>query len=233
MNRAAALLVLTTAVLAGPTAALAQAAGSPGGEWRNTLFAATDNRSKDESKSMKLGFVGGLFEWNDASELFYVGPGFETIDDNGAEVEWNLIAGARPEVRGFDLNFSAAYKWRVTSDPGVDDTEFELTADAGRSVGPASARLRLQYAPDAGGGTDTFTWIEARLGWDLTADLQATTTVGQRDRQGGVDYTSWNVGLAYDLTDQAQIDLRYHDTNLEHAGVEFDDAVVASLFYSF
>ncbi|KAK0330362.1 hypothetical protein LTR94_033148, partial [Friedmanniomyces endolithicus] len=147
---------------------------------------------------------------------FYAGPGFETIDDNGAEAEFNAIAGARPQFQGFDLNFSAAYKWRVTSDPGGDDTEFELTADAERSIGPASARLRAQYAPDAGGGTDSFTWFEARFGWDFTSDLQATATVGQRDRQGGVDYTSWNAGMAYDLTDHAQVDIRYHDTNLEH-----------------
>ena len=224
--RIAAAAVLATLL---PTAAWAQA----GGDWRSLATVGSDNRSKDQSKSEGQPFVGGLFEWNDASGLFYAGPGFETITDNGADVELNGVAGVRPEWRGFELNFSATYKWRVVSDPGVDDTEFELTADAERSIGPASARVRLQYAPDAGGGTDSFTWIETRLGWEFTPKLEATASVGQRDRQGGIDYTSWNVGMAYDLTDSLQLDLRYHDTNQEQGGVEFEDRVVASLFVNF
>jgi uncharacterized protein (TIGR02001 family) len=212
-----------------PTIASAQA----GGDWRSQFTIGTDNRSKDQSKSEGRPFVAGSAEWNNASGLFYAGPGFETIDDNGAHVELHGVAGVRPEWRGFDLNFSAAYKWRVVADPGVDDTEFELTADASRSLGPASARVRLQYAPDAGGRTDSFTWIETRLGWEFTSRLEATAAVGQRDRHGGVDYTSWNVGMAYDLTDNLQLDLRYHDTNQEHAGVEFEDRVVAALFVDF
>lgn len=212
-----------------PTIAFAQA----GGDWRSLVTLGTDNRSKDESKSENKPFVGGVFEWNDASGLFYAGPGFETIKDNGADVELNGVAGVRPEWRGFELNFSATYKWRVVSDPGVDDTEFELTADVERSVGPASARVRFQYAPDAGGRTDSFTWIETRLGWEFTPKLEATATVGQRDRHGGTDYTSWNVGMAYDLTDNLQLDLRYHDTNQENAAVEFEDRVVAALFVNF
>ena len=39
--------------------------------------------------------------------------------------------------------------------------------------------------------------------------------------------------MAYDLTDNLQLDLRYHDTNLEHAAVEFEDRVVAALFVNF
>ena len=89
------------------------------------------------------------------------------------------------------------------------------------------------WTSGAGGGTDTFTWLETRLGWEFTPRLEATATVGQRDRQGGTDYTSWNVGVAYDLTEALQLDLRYHDTNLEHAGVDFDDTVVAALFVNF
>ena len=222
-------LILVAAVALLPTNASAQA----GGEWRSLLTVGTDNRSKDESKSEGRPFFAGVAEWNDASGLFYFGPGFETIKDNGADVELNGVAGVRPEWRGFELNFSATYKWRVVSDPGVDDTEFELTADASRAIGPASARVRLQYAPDAGGGTDSFTWIETRLGWAFTPRLEATATVGQRDRQGGIDYTSWNVGMAYDLTDNLQLDLRYHDTNQEQAAVDFEDRVVAALFVNF
>ena len=232
IRRLALAVVLSGAALIPAAPALAQADGGLG-DWRSVLMTGTDNRSKDQSKSEGKPFVGGLAEWRDASDLFYAGPGFETIDDNGADVELNGVVGVRPEWRGLNLHFSATYKWRVVADPGVDDTEFELTADAGRSVGPASARVRVQYAPDAGGGTDTFTWLEARLGWEFTPRLEATATVGQRDRQGGTDYTSWNVGLAYDLTDALQLDLRYHDTNQEHAGVDFDDTVVAALFVNF
>lgn len=220
-------IALLSAALACP--ALAQETGY----WRGTLMAGTDNRRQNESWSDGDPFVGAAAEWTSTSGLFYAGPGIETIDDHGSPFELNAVAGVRPYVQGFDLNFSLAYRWRADTNSGIDDDEIELTADASRSIGPASARLRVQYSPDGGSRADQATWVEARLGWDLTPRLNASGAVGRRERQGGVDYTGWNLGVAYDLTDRAQIDVRYHGTDADSQGREWDDGVVAAVLFDF
>lgn len=226
-------LLLPVFSLALATPGLAADDPEANGGWDVVVTAATDNRSKGQSKTLGDGFVGMTGEWRSSDGLFYAGPGFETIDDNGAYVELNSIVGVRPEIAGFAFNFSAAYKWRVNSDPGVDDDEFELTADVERTIGPAAARLRVQYAPDAGGGTKSFTWIEARLGWTINERLEATTTLGRRDRVGGDDYAAWDAGFTYALDEHLDLDLRYYDTNRDNDGVEYADTVVASLALAF
>lgn len=231
---ALAALLPAFAIVTASTSAVADDPGSDAeGGWSAVTTAATDNRSKGQSKSMGDGFVGFTGEWVSSDGLIYAGPGFETIDDNGAHAELNGIVGVRPEFAGFAFNVSAAYKWRVDPDPGVDEDEVELTADVEREIGPASARLRLQYAPDAGGDTRSFTWIEARFGWTFNDRLEATTTMGRRDRVGGDDYAAWDAGVTYALDERLDLDLRYYDTNRSDDGVEYADTVVASVALAF
>jgi hypothetical protein len=178
-------------------------------------------------------FIGIAGEWRSADGLVYIAPGLETIDDNGATVELNSTLGVRPEFAGFDFNVSATYKWRAGSDPGVDDDEVEVTADVERAIGPAAARLRLQYAPDAGGGARSFTSVEARLSWAFTDRLDASTTVGRRDRVGGLDYVAWDLGVTYAIDERLDLDLRSYDTDRDAAGVEYAQGLVGSVALAF
>src|SRR5687768_4470764 len=62
-------------------------AAAPAGEWSFALGAATDNRSKEASKSDGDPYVWGQTEWASASGLFYGGAGFETIKSStGSEL---------------------------------------------------------------------------------------------------------------------------------------------------
>ena len=229
--------MIRTATLA--AAALFLFAGSAqaqdaAGDWSFGLGAATDNRSKDASKSDGEPFVWGEARWSNSSGFFYAGPAFETIrSSTGSDLEVSLTAGIRPEIAGFDLDISAEHKWHVDANPGADDNAWEFTADIKRSIGPASARVRLQHSPDSTGSTEAWTWVALRGGWEFTNRLSATAEIGRREQDNSIDYTGWNVGLSYALTDAIEADLRWHATDADVPGEQYKDGLVAGIAFAF
>ena len=228
---------LTTAAAAAALLACAGAAAAqdaaPSGSWSFAVGAATDNRSKDASKTDGESFVWGEAEWESASGLFYAGPSFETIKSSGSELEVALNAGVRPEFAGFDFDLNAKHKWQIDANPGTDDDSWEFTADMKRSIGPANGRLRVQYSPDSTGSSEAWTWVEARLGWDFTNKLSGSASIGRREQETSVDYTGYNVGVSYALTDRVEADLRWHGTDAEVPGEQYADALVAGVSFAF
>lgn len=209
------------------------AAQDMGGDWSVYAGAATDNRSKDSSKSGNdpFAFVGA--EWTSADGAFYFGPAAETIKSDGATVEVEVNGGWRPQFAGFDFDFNAAHKWRPDARAGADSEAWEFTADMERSIGPASGRVRLQHSPDGTGSTEAWTWTEARLGWEFTPKLEATAAVGYRSQDNAPDYTGWNAGFTYALTDALEAEVRYHSTDVTELGEKYEDAVVAGISVAF
>ncbi|MFC5371576.1 TorF family putative porin [Brevundimonas faecalis] len=213
--------------------AQAQDAGQNAGKWSFTLGAATDNRSKDASKSDGDPYVYGVAEWESASGLFYGSGGLETIDGGGSKLESELVVGVRPELAGFDFDLNVAHKYRFDANPGYDDDAWEFTADMKRSIGPASARLRLQHSPDGTGSTKAWTWVALRGGWDFTDKLNVSAEIGRRDQDNSVDYTGWNIGASYALTRNLEAQLRWHDTDADVPGEQYKGALVAGISVSF
>jgi uncharacterized protein (TIGR02001 family) len=218
-------LSLALAVSLTAVPALAQS----GGDWSFGLGAATDNRSKNASKSDGDPYVWGLAEWESADGLFYAGPGFETIKSSGSDLELELGGGIRPQIAGFDVDLNAAHKWRVDADPGSDDDAWEFTANVSRSIGPAKARLQLQHSPDGTGSTRAWTWVEGQIGWDFTDKLSGSAAVGRREQDGAPDYTGWNIGATYALTRTLELEVRYHDTDADAPGEQYASALVAGI----
>src|SRR5215217_1196480 len=91
MIRTAAFALVAFALL--PGVARAQDAAS----WSFSFGAATENRSKDASKSDGEPFVWGEAQWESASGFFYAGPSFETIKaSTGSDLE---VRGRRHPAR--------------------------------------------------------------------------------------------------------------------------------------
>ncbi len=227
-------VVVATAVLAFAASAAAQNAAPAAGSWSFAFGAATDNRSKDASKSDGEAFVWGQAEWEDASGLFYAASGVETIrSSTGSELELEAGAGLRPGIAGFDLDLNATWKQQIDADPGTDDNAWEFTADVKRSIGPASGRIRLQHSPDGTGSTKAWTWYEARLGWAFTDKLDATVALGRREQTDSLDYTGWNAGFTYALTRSLEAEVRYYATDADVPGEQYADALVAGISIAF
>ena len=218
-------LAATSAWAQGPEPSPPPALGS----WAFAFGAASDNRSKDVSKSDGNPYVFAEAEWTSADGLFYAAPSIETIKAGGSEAEVELAAGFRPEVAGFDLDLKAAYKSRLGADAGYDHDTVEFTGHASRSIGPANARLQVQYSPDATGSTKAFTWIEARLGWAFTDQLEGTAAVGRREQENSIDYTGWNAGVTYAVRENLEFDLRWYDTDADVPGEQYEGELVAGV----
>ncbi|WP_269219420.1 TorF family putative porin [Brevundimonas vesicularis] len=233
MIRTTVLAALSVSVLAVALPAAAQSAPAARDAWSFELGAGTDNRSKDASKSGNDGYAFGSATWESADGLFYVGPGFQTIQAGGSNVEAEFVVGYQPEAFGYRFDFNVAYKNRLDADAGYDQDAWEITGNVSRSIGPAKARLQVQYSPDAAGSADSFTWVEGRLGWDFTPQLSGTVAVGRREQNGAPDYTGWNAGVTYALTDALDLDLRYYDTDAHTFGEQYEDALVAKVAYAF
>lgn len=223
-----------TALLAIAAPAMAQDAPSSAGNWSFSFGGATDNRSKDASKSNGEAFGWVATEWENASGFFYAGAGAETIKSStGSELELEAGVGIRPEVMGFDLDLNATHKYQVDANPGADNDAWEFTADVKRSIGPVSGRIRLQHSPDGTGGTEAWTWVAARAGMDFTDKLAGTVEIGRREQDDSVDYTGWNAGVTYALTSNVDAELRYHATDADVPGEQYADALVAGISFSF
>lgn len=222
-------LIALAAALAVASPALAQES-----EWdlSGEFGVATDYVSKGVSKTNGDGqvFIGGEAARGD----FYVAPWISNADFGpGADAEIKLTAGWAPQAWGYEWNLAAIGKFYPGTEPGESDAMIEYHVDVSRSIGPASARLAVEYTPDNYGGATEAWWVEARAGWELTAKSKLTGAVGRREQDGGNDYTAWNVGADYDLTENVTADLRYYGTDGTEFGKNYDDRVVAELTVGF
>lgn len=219
---------LTAAALASPVAA------EDTDNWTVSFGGASDYRSKGTSKT--LGEPYGWFqtEWRSDDELFYAEAGLASVKLSfGAELETEIRAGVRPEIAGFSFDLNAMYRYYPIATSGADDDYWEFTADASRSAGPVSGRLRLQYSPDNAGSSHAFTYYEARLGYKLTGKLRATAAIGHRDTEDSLDYTGWNAGVAYRIENNVDLDLRWYDTDQNSAGPQYEEVLVGAINFSF
>ncbi len=200
------------------------------GGWAVVVGAATDNRSKDASKSAGDPYVFGVAEWSSDNDTVYVGPKFETIrSSTGARLELELNAGYRPEIAGFSVDLNIAHKWQVDADRGQDDDAFELTADVSRAIGPVEAGVQWQHSPNGTGGVRAWTWVAASVGLDVTDRLNASVALGRREQDGAPDYAGWNAGVTYAASSSVELELRYHDTDADPSNPQYASALVASV----
>lgn len=221
-------LALAAAALASP--ALAQ---DGGWDLSGEFGVATDYVSKGVSKTNGDGqiFVGGEAAHGD----FYIAPWISNADFGpGADAEIKLTAGWAPQAWGVEWNLAAIGKFYPGTKAGASDSMIEYHVDASRSIGPASARLAVEYTPDNYGGATEAWWVEARAGWRLSPKAKLTGALGRREQDGGADYTAWNAGVNYALTERLSGDLRWYDTDgADEFGKNYDSRVVAGLELSF
>ncbi|MFC5342278.1 TorF family putative porin [Brevundimonas staleyi] len=200
--------------------------------WSFEAGAGSDNRSKGASKSGNDAYVFGEVQFN-ASNGFYADAEFETIDSAGSRVETEMEAGWQYAFAGFEFDTSASHKWRLDADPGHDDAAWEYQFDVMRDFGAVDTRFRVEHSPDGLGSTEAWTWVEGRVRFPLTDTLKASATLGRREQDNAPDYTGWNAGVAYAVTEIVELDLRWHGTDIEEEGEQYENALVASVLVAF
>ena len=166
--------------------------------------------------------------------LFYAGVWASNVDFNDStDAEFDLYAGFTPTVGAVSLDLGVLYSGYVDAPSGADLDYVELQAKGSIPLGPATLGAGLYYVPDSYGHIDTSMYYEVNGSWSVGDKLSFSAAVGRQTFDGPGDYTTWNAGAGYALTDNLGIDLRYHDTDKHSFGKVYDSRVVLSLEVTF
>ena len=154
---------------------------------------------------------------------------WKNVDSANAEGEGGLSAGLRHSLGGFDFSVGAAWKFNTSVRGPYDGEAAEFVGTVSRRFGPVTARASLTYSPDELGSTgESFYW-EGGATYALRSNTRISAAVSRRERDGGPDYTAFNVGVTQTLWRGISADLRYHDTGENELGEIYEGRVVASL----
>ncbi len=171
--------------------------------------------------------VGAFYAGAWASNVSFPGD-----DDTQAEID--LYGGFRPEVAGWSLDLGVVGYLYASQPDGADYDYVELKAAASRAVGPATVGAAVYWSPDFfGASEDEATYVEANAAFSPANRWTISGAVGRQFVSSDFDYTTWNLGAAYQLTSNLAVDVRYHDTDEHDFGDIYGARAVASLKAAF
>nr|WP_314436954.1 TorF family putative porin [uncultured Brevundimonas sp.] len=176
----------------------------------------------------KFAVQGGLDFATDGG--FYAGAWASNVDfKDGTDAEIDLYGGYKTEAAGFALDFGVVAYSYVGAPSGVSYNNYELKVGASRAFGPATLGAVVYYSPDSWGVENESVYAELNGAYTVSDKISVSGAVGRQTFDPGSDYTTWNLGGTYALTDKLGLDLRYYDTNLSG----YDDAFVVALKATF
>ena len=192
------------------------------------VFRGVSQTEEDPAISAGVdGTAGQVYAGAWASNVSFPGD-----DDTQAEID--LYGGVRPEVAGWTLDLGVIGYLYASQPDGADYDYAEVKAAASRAVGPATIGAAVYYSPDFFGALeDEATYVEANAAFSPAERWTLSGAVGRQFVSSDFDYTTWNLGAAYQLTPSLAADLRYHDTDQHDFGDIYGSRAVASLKATF
>jgi len=179
--------------------------------------------------------VQGGFDLEHSSG-FYAGTwasNVEFLDETGGNstsIEIDLYAGFAGDIgnSGISYDIGAIY-YAYPGDPkGSDYAYWEFYLSLGYDFGIASVGTGITYSPDFFGGAGDYLYIPFTLevpiplgsdafGLSFSGELGYNEYLDAGVTWDGVtdNYLNWNLGLTISITDWFDIDVRYHDTDLD------------------
>lgn len=158
----------------------------------------------------------------------YAGAWISNVDfNNGTDAEYDLYAGVKPQVGPFTLDLGVVYYGYINTPSGAPDQDYiELKAAGSVPVGAATVGAAVFYSDDFFGETGPATYVELNGAVPVAEKFTVSGALGYQDVDYDGDYTTWNLGVSYALTDIVGFDLRYHDTSEHDFGDIYDSRVV-------
>ncbi len=153
--------------------------------------------------------------------------------------QWrNISSPAANGVAAFFLGFDgklgktklearAAYRVRTGAIRGFKSRAWEFGAGAGRSFGKAMVKLNAEYSPDEFGKGKSL-YVELGPALDVDKGTRLSVTLGLRERHGGPDYRSLNIGISKVLDRGLIVEAKYYHTNRSDLGDTYRRRVVLS-----
>jgi uncharacterized protein (TIGR02001 family) len=162
------------------------------------------------------------------SGSFYAGAWASNVDfGDTTDTEVDVYGGYRTEAGGFALDFGVVGYFYTDVPAAVDYDYVELKAAASRAFGPVTGGVVLFYSDDFFGVDGEAVYTEANIAFSPATDWTLTAALGHQTLDVNDDYTTWNIGAAYAVTENLIADVRYHDADVD--GVLSDGRVVGTV----
>jgi uncharacterized protein (TIGR02001 family) len=167
----------------------------------------------------------------------YAGVWVSNVDfGNGTDAEFDLYAGVKPTLGAVTFDLGVIYYGYVDQPKGSHEDYFEAKAAASVPVGPATLGAAVYWSPEFFGKTGDAWYYEANASVAIpNTKFSVSGAIGHQTIDLAKDYTTWNAGVGFALTDHVGLDVRYWDTDLsksESAGLA-DSRVVGSIKLTF
>jgi uncharacterized protein (TIGR02001 family) len=168
------------------------------------------------------------------SGIFYAGvwaSNVDFLDSTSAEID--AYVGVKPTAGPVALDLAAIYYGYTNEPDGADYGYWEFKAAGSVPAGKGSVGAAVYYSPDFFGAVDGAVYYEVNGSFPITDKLSASAALGHQALDGPGDYTTWNLGVGYALTDHFGLDLRYHDTNEHDFGSIYESRLALGVKASF
>ena len=159
----------------------------------------------------------------------YLGAYAKNVSSPTSDGEAGLLAGFRTRAGGFDIAGSAALKQSVAPVGAVDDDALELAGSVSRRIGAVTPRLSVTWSPDELGSTGRSLFVEAGASWRVASGASVSAAAARRERDGGPDYSAFNLGASYTFARRFTFDLRWYDTDRSGLGEIYRGRLVGSV----
>jgi uncharacterized protein (TIGR02001 family) len=163
----------------------------------------------------------------------YAGVWASSVDfGNGTDAEVDLYGGIRPRAGPVTFDIGVIYYGYVDQPSGAHEDYWEGKVAASIPAGPATLGAAVYYSPEFFGKTGDAVYYEANATYGVPGSrFSLSGAVGRQEVDQGVDYTTWNAGVGWALTDHVGVDVRYFDTNVSKtlSGGLADARVVGSI----
>lgn len=143
----------------------------------------------------------------------YIGAYAKNVSSPTSDGEAAGLIGARTKIHGFELSGSAALKRSISPVGKVDADALEIVGGVSRKIGRVTPRVSVTWSPDDLGSTSRTIYAESGVSYAVDPKTSVSAALGRRERDGGPDYTTFNVGAAHTLAGKLTFDARYFATN--------------------
>jgi len=167
----------------------------------------------------------------------YAGVWVSNVDfGNGTDAEFDLYAGIKPTAGPVTFDIGVIYYGYIDQPSGSNEDYWEGKVAASVPAGPATLGAAVYYSPEFFGKTGDAWYYEANASVAIP-DTKFTINgaIGRQEVDKAFDYTTWNLGVGFALTDHISFDVRYWDTNQGNAvtGGLGDSRVVGGIKFVF
>lgn len=165
----------------------------------------------------------------------YAGVWASNVDfGDSTDFEFDLYAGVRPTVGAVTFDLGVIYYGYADQPSGANWDYWEGKVAASVPAGPATLGAAVYYSPEFTGDTGQAWYYEANATVTIPqTKFSLSGALGHQSIDEAGDYTTWNLGVGYAITDKIGVDVRYFDTDVHEFGKLYDSRVVAGLKLTF